>query len=239
MELFYQTTYRMRTNDFDCFDKLTPTSILDSFQDIAGTHAYLLGMGFEETLRKGYYWVVVREKITIIKTAKPGSTVKVSTWPEAKGRLEFVRNYRMESEEGELLAYGSSVWVLISAETRKLSRGEDMNYEGEIHQEKNYDKLNKLPKYEGLSEEYTHIVTFTDVDHNLHMNNSKYADVILDACNFPKEVKIKELQIDFVSEARWQDKLVYKYKKENDCYYIEAYNAEKVCIRAEMRVEHE
>ncbi len=239
MELFYKTTYRMRTNDFDCYDKLTPTSILDSFQDIAGTHAELIGMGFSDMVKKGYYWVVVREKITIFKSPKPGESVVVSTWPEPKGRLEFVRNYKMEDENGNIIAIGSSVWVLISTTTRRLSRAEEINYVGEFVQDKNYDKLNKLPKYEELEKNYIHQVGYTDLDHNKHMNNSKYVDVMMNSCQFNSNVVIKELQIDFINEARYLDNLNFKYKQVDNVYYFEAYNDDKLCIRAEMRIENE
>ena len=104
MKLLYETEYRMRTNDFTCYDHLSPTSILDTCQDIAGTHAALLQMGFDDMYKRGYYWVVFREKITILGTVKQGSSIKAITWPEAKKGVSFVRNYKLVDEEGYLVS---------------------------------------------------------------------------------------------------------------------------------------
>lgn len=236
MKLIYETTYRMRTNDFTCYDTLSPTSILDSFQDAAGTHASLLGMGFDDMLEKGYYWVVFREKVTILGSVRPGETVKCLTWPEKKKGVSFIRNYKMLNEAGEVVAVGSSLWVVISVSTRRLERARDVNYDGEIVEETIYPTLDKLAEKEINSNFIPYEVKFRDLDHNKHMNNSKYMDVFLDILDLKKEEKIKSFQLDFIHEAKEKDIINIKYVKENNIYYFEGYINDTLAIRAEIEV---
>ena len=47
-KLYYEEQIKLRTNDFDQFDNLKPSAILDIFQDVAGTHATIIGTGYDQ-----------------------------------------------------------------------------------------------------------------------------------------------------------------------------------------------
>ena len=238
MKLSLQENYILRTNDFDAYNHLKPTAILDIFQDIAGRQAEEIGMGYEAMVNKGYYWVVIREKISILKEPGFGTKVLVTTWPNQKNRIEFTRNYKMEDENGNLIAVGSSLWVLIDIKSRKISRAKDVIYNGECYTERIYEGLSKLNDYEGFTDSYNYEVSYTDLDHNGHMNNSHYADVILNALKLERNAHILDLQIDFINEVTLGDRITLKYLKKNDYYYFEAYEEDKIVFRAEMRLEN-
>lgn len=239
MKLKLEENYILRTNDFDNLDRLKPTAILDIFQDIAGRQAELIGVGYGDMLKKGYYWVVIRERITILKQPKFGSKVKVITWPNKKNRIEFTRNYRMEAENGEVIAVGGSLWVLIDIVNRRVSRARDVDYNGECYEEKVYDSLVKLPECSDFTNFYEYEVHYTDLDHNGHMNNAKYVDIILNALNPQNRENIKDLEIDFINEVKLQDRINLKYLKDANYYYFEADLEDKVIFRAKVRLENE
>lgn len=236
MKLIYEANYRMRTNDFTCYDLISPTSILDSCQDVAGTHASILGMGFDDMFKKGYYWVVSREKVTILNKIKPGSTIKVITWPEKKKGASFTRNYKILNENNEVAVLASSTWCVINTSTRRLERARDVDYDGEINQEIIYDKINKLDEEIKIDNIYEHIVKFSDLDHNKHMNNSKYMDVFLDIMNLKENEIIKEFQLDFIHEAKENDILIVKYNKINNKYNFAGYINNLLAIRCEVEI---
>lgn len=238
MKLEYEANYRMRTNDFTCYDKLSPTSILDTFQDVAGTHAAILKMGFDDMVAKGYYWVVFREKVTILGNVKPGETIKAITWPEPKKGVSFIRNYKMLNESNEVVAVGSSLWVVISSVTRRLDRARDVIYDGEYVEEKVYDSLDKLKEIEINSDFILHEVKFRDLDHNKHMNNSKYMDVFLDILDLKPTEIIKSFQLDFLHEAKYKDVIKLKYQKIDNIYYFVGYIKDVLAIRAEIEVSN-
>lgn len=234
--LIRELEYRLRTNDFDTYDHITMTSILNSFQDIAGVHAEELGIGFETMVKKNYYWVVTKVKATVLETPKPGDVITVKTWPLPKAKIEFRREYEITNKDGKVIAYGSSIWVLITCDTRRLSRGQDVNYEGECYNKIYYSELPKL-KFELTNPSiYTHEVKFVDLDHNGHMNNSRYADIILNIIGLNNK-HIKEIQFDYLIEAKYHDILTIKYEKNDNIYNFIAYNNDRVCLKCQAEVE--
>jgi hypothetical protein len=60
--------YTITTNQIDAYDDLSMVGVLDVFQDIAGRHAYLIKAGFNDMLDLGFYWVIARNQVKIIKT---------------------------------------------------------------------------------------------------------------------------------------------------------------------------
>ncbi len=238
MKLLYETSYKMRTNDFTCYDTITPTSILDSFQDVAGIHASMLKMGFTDMLNKGYYWVVSRERVSVLGNVLPGETIKVLTWPEPKKGVSFIRNYKMLNSKDEIVAVGSSLWVVINSNTRRLERARDIDYEGEIIDEIIYEKLNKLDEIEMTGPVYNHQVKFSDLDHNKHMNNSKYMEIFLNIIDLKENEKILNFQLDFIHEAKEKEILQVKYLKIDNKYHFAGYINDSLAIRAEIEVEN-
>ena len=53
MIIEYKRQFNLRINDFDCHDNILMSTVLDLFQGVAGDHANLLGIGFEE-FKKNY-----------------------------------------------------------------------------------------------------------------------------------------------------------------------------------------
>ena len=71
----YQENFRLRISDFDTFDHLTPHAVLDLFQDVAGKHADLIGVGFDKMIKDNLIWVLLRTKYEVIKNPPLYSTV--------------------------------------------------------------------------------------------------------------------------------------------------------------------
>lgn len=220
MKLYYEQNYRLRTNDFDCFDTVTPTSILDSYQDVAGLHAYMLGLGYEQMYNKGYYWVILRQKVKVIKSPKPGDVLHVATWPLPKNRLEFKREYKIYNQYNELISYSSSVWVLINTSDRRISRARDIDYDGEFVLDEYFIDLKKIEDISEFNNVYNYEVKFADLDHNKHMNNSKYLEVILNILNYKTKTLVEEFQLDYMHEVKLGEVLTIKeFMFENIRYY--------------------
>ena len=76
---------------FDMNDNLSVKSVLNLFQDLAGIHADMIGVGYEDMLAKNLYWILSRVKFDILKMPVPNQTVVVETWPHEKGRIDFDR----------------------------------------------------------------------------------------------------------------------------------------------------
>ena len=194
--------YTLRGSDFDRFKQIKPSAVLDLFQEVAGQHACLLGIGFSDMEKKGLLWVVLKVKYQIVKAPDLYQKVKILTWPLEQKRLDFQREYLIkDSKTGETLIKGTSQWAIIDKNTRKLTKAENVykNIDGYYKKVNFSEKLMRIGDFQG---EFKHKVKseFSHIDTNGHVNNAKYGDYVVDAINSSLPLNITDFQIDFHKE---------------------------------------
>ena len=219
--MLYETKFYVHAVDTDLKDKIRPASVLSYFQDAASVNAVELGVGYHDLLDLNLYWVILYEEFEILKDIEWGEVVRTRTWPKSRTRLEFEREYELRNNQDELLVKGISTWCVISTETRRLERGDSVIFKGEYYDYTNYhEKLNRKMKLQITEPDmtYDYKVLYTDLDHNLHLNNAKYLDVIYNM--HANDKKVKKVRISFVNEAHVGETLhiLYKHEEQGDCY---------------------
>lgn len=226
MQNIYSKSFNLRTSDFDCYRKITPTSVLDLFQTVAGEHADILGCGFEALYSRKLLWVLVRTKYEVINYPKMYQTVIVKTWPLAPSRLGFQREYLMEDEKGYPLIKGSSDWVIINSEERKFVAATNIYPEMEHLTQKSFDeRLKKLPDFEAEGNGFVICPGFSQLDMNGHINNTKYASYVLDALYPNEKNEIKSFQIDYRHELKMGDEVRLYIQKNDDFIRVKGVNS--------------
>ena len=207
-------------------DYLRPASILDLFQDEASIHANMLKLGYHDMIKKDLLWIVNYQEIDIVgKLPIYCDEVIVSTWPHERKRLEYVREYDIKDKEGNLLVTGIASWFTINNTTRRLVKDDSVDFGEEYYNHTNYPdfkrkKMNLIPASEIITWDYT--VTYTDLDHNGHMNNAKYLDVIYNFHQGFSIDKISKITISFEHEIKLGETINLEYFKneQNDSCYI-------------------
>lgn len=233
-ELKYSTKITLYNSYFDYNDRLSTKSILNIFQDVASIHGEELGVGYLAMLDKNLYWVLSRIKLDIIKMPQINQTVVVETWPHEKGRIDFDRDFKILSVDGETLIIGTSKWCVIDTVKRMLQRTDNVNYYGEFCPDKNYsEKFDKitLPEID-LNFKFTHTVMFSDLDHNKHMNNTNYANLILSAV---ENKEYSHFEINFKSECILNDELQVLTCKDDQDEYIVGKTNDKISFIAYIK----
>lgn len=201
----------IHTKDVDYNDVIRPTAILDMFQDAAGLHAKDLGVGYEALQEKNYAWVVLYQRFEIVKMFPYLDIVQLDTWPKPKSRLEFEREYLIKNRAEEVLVKGISNWVVIDLTTRGLVRSDSIDFHGEYvfftnYLEKCKRKLNLDSNL--IQDSYDYVVSLDDIDHNGHMNNARYLNIIQNYLfTFGCKKYIKDVEIAYIKEAKFKDKL--------------------------------
>lgn len=236
-----EITFNVRERDVNLNDNIRPASVLDYFQDIAGIHADELGVGFEPMIKLNLYWVILY--ITFERVGKVpsfGEKINVVTWPKVKTRLESEREYEIRDMDNNLLIKGISNWCVINAETRRIEKTDKVVFNGEFYKESNYQekckrRLNLTPN--NVIKEYEYKVHMTDLDHNMHLNNARYLDIIYNMMRENGKKDFKKCEIAYISEARLDDIITVLYFKDNDkdCY-LGKVNGE-TCFEAILEME--
>lgn len=227
----YKTKITLYNSYFDYNNRLNAKSLFSIFQDVASIHAEDIGVGYVAMLKLNLYWVLSRVKFDILKMPEINQTVIVETWPLQKGRIDFDRDLKITSEDGETLIIGTSKWCVIDTVKRALQRTENVNYIGEYCTDINYpDKFTKitLPDEKQI-EKFTHTVRFSDLDHNKHMNNTNYANLVINAL----ENKIfTHFEINYLNECLLDDEIIVSSIKTQNGEYVIGKNKDKIAFTA-------
>lgn len=198
----YEAQIRLRTSDFDTCGNIKPSSVLDLFQEVAGSHADKLGCGFDDLVKKDLLWVVTKVKYKVLRDVPMHSTVTVCTWPSKPSRVAFEREYKILDENGQTLIIGTSQWTVMHKEKRTLVLVNDIYPLTEFCEDKNFEqKLSKVPDFEGADYEKTIYPAYCELDRNGHVNNIRYADYVLNTIDLGAK-KISDFQIDFHREIK-------------------------------------
>lgn len=201
----YQKTYTITTNYLDRFDDLSLTGMLDLFQDIAGRHAYLLKAGFLDMKKQDLIWVIARNHVKVIKEIPFGEDLIVKTWPLVPTRFYFDRIYQLLDQNGELLASARSRWLLVDSKTRKMAPSSRYNYPLTSFANSNpfkEDFPSILAIDESIAPIFEHRVLASEIDHNEHFNNTRYAELVYNSIRPKRKNSIEEFMLYYHSEVK-------------------------------------
>ena len=214
----WKREYTLRAGDFDKYNRIKPSAVLDLFQDAAGQHAEQIGVGFNDMLSRSYLWVLTRVKFEIISAPNRYDTVLVKTWPLVPHRLNYRREYCIEDQNGNKLIIGSSEWVVIDSNERRLLSVPDLYcFDGGFRDEMMFDgKLTRVRDFDAVGVPYVVNAGFSELDVNDHVNNTKYADFVLDAINPEQEAIPQSFQIDYRKEVTQGTQLNIYFTKDGN-----------------------
>ncbi len=202
MNALLEATYPLRACDFDCYQRLQPAGVLDLFQDVAGRHSVELGIGIEQLMAQNKLWIVSSIYYEVVKTPKMYDEVTLRTWPLTPSVAVFPRDYVMEDAQGNLLVKGTSQWAVIDKEKRRVAPAKGI-YPQELlclEHRAFEEKISRLRDFEPTGEGMQVIPTFSQLDCNGHVNNTKYANYVLDALQLPRETPIRTFHIHYRKE---------------------------------------
>lgn len=227
MEKSFEKEFYLRTSDFDCRMELQPAAVLDFFQDVAGEHARALGIGREEMSEKSLAWVIVKMHYRVLRTPAQFDRVRVATWPLPPRRSIFQRDFKMTDMAGEPLVIGSSEWVVIHTERRRLVPVGDVYPLSEFLDTHNFPEgFARLHDFDGEGEPVTVLPQFTDLDSNGHVNNIKYANYIINALSPQEGEHIRDFEIEYHREVMPDSALVLSVQRGEGAAHVKGSDGE-------------
>ena len=221
-----------------------PTAMLDLMQEAAGRDASVLGFGYDEMISENTAWVLSRTRVCFHKCPKWRDSVVLKTWHKGANRIFYLRDFLLESPEGELLISATTSWLIIDLATRRMVRNTTLaeNFDNSEMGDAIEEQAGKVMLPKGLEPElvHTHKVVWSDIDTNGHVNNVKYAVWALDAVDYDilKEKSLKEMLINYDTEVM-RDQTVELYRvvaqeEESTVVYIVGKVEGKNCFSIKM-----
>lgn len=189
--------------------KLGLFGILAIMQDMAFEHSTMLGFGYEDVVEKGFFWVLVRQKLRMQSWPKWNDKIRVQTWSKPIDGAYAFREFEFfvgDKKIGDC----ATTWMILDTLTRKPRTIENSDSLFKPRKEYSLDfsaeRIN-APKDLKLTKSLD--VRISDLDMNQHVNNIKYTQWILDVIpyNYHQNYSIEEYEINFLAETFLKDSI--------------------------------
>ena len=188
---------------------LKPAAFMDMAQEIAYWAAHELGFGYDDLHVHHTAWVLSRMHFHFAQLPKWRDDVSLYTWHKGADGLFYLRDFYLLDKDGNRLVTGTSSWVVIDEQTRRLVRPEELQERLGTDEEKMEDAIaERAPKVtmpRGAEPEPAgeHTVAYSDVDIIGHTNNARYMVWAMDCIDFETAStrRVRDLYINFNKET--------------------------------------
>lgn len=219
----YERTFPITSTEVDVYGNCRPAAFLSFFQDLATEHAVLTASD-QSYLTAEYHaiWMLVRVWYRLRRPLRMGERLALRTWQRGAGGLIVYRDFDLLVAD-ELVGEAVSAWVVADIDSRKMLRPGSVEHIAmapvpDCVKDKQL-KLIHTPKERKRI--YTKTVRYSDLDINGHMNNTKYADVMLDALTVEelRDRFICEMQLNYSRECLAGESMdICRCMGEDSCY---------------------
>jgi acyl-ACP thioesterase len=182
------------------------SAVTNYLQETAWRHAEHLGFGYEDALKRNEFWVIIGLMIRLVGQPQWGQKIIIETWPKGIDRLFAFRDFRILSEDGNILGAATSTWMILDRTTRRPKSVDIVKPVLYLATQQDILEANPplLPTLTETGETVSRKVMFSEVDQNGHVNNTRYIDWSIDALSsdWHRSHRISELIINYIAEVR-------------------------------------
>ena len=239
MEPLYRENFILNDMCVDCFGRLKLSALLFYAQEVAGRHSELLGADYDSLARRRLFWAVTRHRVQITRLPTLGETITVETWPMPTSRVAYPRSMVAYDAQGNELFRSVSLWVLMDLDSRAmvLPGKSGVLVEGTLTGSELALPHAVIPK--NTTNTMSRHVTFSCLDRNGHMNNTRYLDWVDDLLpsRFHEEHPPREFIICYHSEALEEQHIQLDWTfSEDGCLLVDAHREKTDVSGSQERV---
>lgn len=220
----FKQEYIVKSYETDCHGFLRLLTLMNLLQDMAVTHADILGFGFEECRKRGVLWVGANYVLNIARWPQMNEKITIETWPSEEKMWGAIRDFAVKDEYGEVVIKASSLWVLVDTQRRRpvQLRKHFPDYEP-IAEHALVTDFPKIPMVENVSMQNLFKVRFDDIDVNHHVNNAVFLLWASESLEneFRSSHYPSEIEIQFKKEVLYGSTIVVKTERhENESIHL-------------------
>ena len=229
--------YVTRWHDTDANRTVRPTELLVYMQETSNAHLDAMGHNLD-TLRDEHSlaFLLSKTKIAIYAPLYFPEQITVETFTAESKAFGFNRFYRILRGD-ELIAAADTTWALLDLNSRQLCRADsfDFGFEHEPAIDIGLPTRFRIGRTEDMTFVGERRIVYSDLDYNMHMNNTKYADMLCDFIPLDDVDRIKGISLSYLHEASYGDDISILCHKDDNKYDFRTENqGGTVCLEAEI-----
>lgn len=240
--------FQIKYCDVDFKDEMKTSVALSLMEEVACSSADELGFGYAYIKPRGYAFMVTNVCMEFMRPVQLAELITVKTWPNPPSYVVFGREYQILSQTGELLVNASSRWCLMDMNSGKLVQSKVIDNQdySTYNTSKALENVQwKIPSFKREEGELKFSLTIanSEYDHNMHVNNTRYADYCFNCFSVAELAtrKLKKFSISYVKQCHEGD-IVYFYRKktENGSYLAHGFNeVGEIVVQSEITFDEE
>ncbi len=206
----YNMPIKVASYDVGANGKMRLSAVLRYQQEAGEQHLVGAGLGWQDMLKMGMVFVTSRWHTVIHRLPGMEERVTLTTWHRDRRGPRFFRCYEWRDTDGHLLVEGVMQFALVSVESHRLLRGDEFMEVAPLPESPRQVACADPGRFAtiGTQPAGAYIVRWSDTDRNGHLNNTHYADLMLDYLPAGRlEQDPVEVDLHFVGECRRGDVL--------------------------------
>ena len=244
MELYeHINDFKIKYCDVDFKDEIKISSLLSYLEEVSCSSADELGFGYNYIKGRNCAFFVANYYLEFFAPIMLADIIQVKTWPTPPSSVVFGREYQISTKEKGLQLNATSRWCLLDMQTGKIlpSKALDNQDYSTYNPTKLFSTARwKIPAFALEDGELKFIITIanSEYDHNLHVNNTRYADYCLN-CFSVAELstrRLKSFALNFIKQCKEGETLRFYLKEiQEKEYVVQGLNEEKeIVVQADI-----
>ena len=239
--MIYREHFTTKFHDTGANRFMRPSALMVYMQEVANLQFERLGPSLERVRdEEGLAFILSRMAIKIYEPLRAYQEIDSETWTcESKG-YAFNRSFRIV-REGKVVAEAISIWALLNLNTLKLERTDRLKFDfgDEPILTPDTPIRFRMPHADAFESVGMRKIVYSDIDYNMHMNNTHYADMLADYIPDVEKRIITDMSFSWMHEAHYGSTVEVRRCEDSDVkglYYFRLCNSENGQALVEARI---
>ena len=232
--------YETMWHDTDAHRLVRPSALLVYMQETSNRHVASIGMTLDQLRdKKDLAFILSKIRIDIHRRPAAFENISVETWTVEPKGFSSVRCFRILSGD-EIIAECDSTWALVDTKEKKLHKFDETGYVFENGEGLTLcaPSRTRVPSGLTLQKIAERPILYSDLDYNMHMNNTRYPDMLCDYMPMEDVDRISGITLSYLKEASYGKTVSVYCARSEGCYYFRTVNeAGEICLEAVITVK--
>ena len=238
--MIFSKHYTTNWHDTDATRRVRASRLLVYMQETSNHHVTSIGMPLDELRdKKGLAFILSRLSLKIYRPLYAFEDIEVQTWTCPSRGFSSIRCFRI-LRDGEIVADAHSTWALVDINEKKFCRPSESGYAFDDEEPLTVElpQRFRLPDGCELCEIGERRIVYSDLDYNMHMNNTHYPDMLCDFMPIDDVGRISGMVLSYLHEAAFGDTLSIGCCERDGVYYFRTHSEKgDVCLEAQVFTE--
>jgi len=206
MENLHTDHYDITSYHVDFNQHLSLVSLFYFFQESAWRHANVRGFGWADLAERNEFWVLAKVHVIIDRMPDWIEKIRLETWGKTPELLTAFRDFEIFAQDGCSIIRAASSWHILNMQThRPTTLTHFAAHFPLVNRHAIAEKPQKIqPPASTSVKSAVYTVLPSDIDMNMHVNNTRYIQWAIDSIpfEFQNQHFISEINVNFLSQAR-------------------------------------